>query len=205
MLTSVRIASVCGSCRSSGSKSKRSSGISARLTAASSRAAPITQRRRRSSRRSSGAARRKPTGAGSPRGRSTVNSAGSSEKVSAMPMIMPVPAISPSSEMPAYAVGRNAKKPIAVAELDREIGRQTDEEHGEGDRDHVERADRDGGEPGRQSKAGGHRRDDRADQLQRAQRQEQDRADRNDRQRRREQRAVAQGPEFLVVEHDRAG
>ena len=70
------------------------------LPAISSAAAPMTQRRRSSSQRSSGAARRNPIGSGSPRGRSKVNSAGSSRKFIAIAISMPQPAIQPSARMP---------------------------------------------------------------------------------------------------------
>ena len=52
---------------------------------------------------------------GSPGGFRIASSAGSTVMLLMKAMIMPEPAICPSSERPRYAVGRNEEKPTAVA------------------------------------------------------------------------------------------
>ena len=86
--------------RFNGSKSKLSRGSRARLPSPSSPATAMIQPRRASRKSSIAAARRKPIASGSPRGRSSARLAGKSRKFSAMPIIMPTPAIQPSSWIP---------------------------------------------------------------------------------------------------------
>ena len=71
---------------------------------------------------STGASAAKPIGCGSPGGWSTVNSAGSSVIDVRKAMIMPQPAICPSSERPRYAVGTKDANPSAVAAAARAKG-----------------------------------------------------------------------------------
>ena len=61
------------------------------------------------------AANAKPTSAASPPGRNSVIAAGRKPSVQMNAMIIPAPAISPSSATPENAVGTKARKPAAVA------------------------------------------------------------------------------------------
>ena len=71
-----------------------------------------------------GASDAKPIGCGSPGGFSTVNRAGSRVMLVKNAMIMPQPAIWPSSERPWYEVGRNEENPRAVAAAASAMARQ---------------------------------------------------------------------------------
>ena len=75
----------------------------------------MTGIRCRSTNRSTGASAAKPIGRGSPGGFRTISSAGSSVMLVRKAMIIPEPAICPSSERPRYAVGKNDENPTAVA------------------------------------------------------------------------------------------
>ena len=94
---------------------------------------------------------------------------------------------------------------ITDAKLDPEIDRETDKQHAEGDRDQIERADRQGGKARGQDQPAAERQQHRADQPCRAQSHEHHRQHRDDRQQRRTQRAFLQGRELLVAERDGAG
>jgi hypothetical protein len=122
-------------------------------------------------------------------------------------MIIPPPAIWPSSESPRYDVGMNEEKPTAVAaakrqrgaglarsapqgraqravfvplgsiahtELQAEIDAQTDEQHKERDRNHVQRANRQQAESRGDRQTGGEIDGDREDDPRVAQRQPKD-------------------------------
>ena len=101
MSCSVVIDSTRGLLRSSGLKSKRSSGSRARETTAAASAVPSTSRRWRWTKESTGPSTVKPTSARPPCGaRSTVSRAGSSTMVRTKAMPMPRPATVPSSATP---------------------------------------------------------------------------------------------------------
>src|SRR5487761_309436 len=205
MLTRVRIASVFWFCRSSGSKSKRSSDRRAIPPTASSTAPPAqqkaversgpaeTDRFRLAARAQQRAQRRQQRegqgdaddhadpGDQAEFGNADIGGRQKREKADR--------GRRRGKQQGAVEGGRGAlergseiAQPIALAaiadgELDREVGGEADEQDRKGDRDQVQGADRDGGETGRQGEPGGDRGKDRQDELGRTQREEQDRAD----------------------------
>ncbi len=100
--------------RLSGLKSKRKPASSGKPRIVAASVVPTIQLRRFSRKRSRNASAAKPIGFCSAGGLSTVSKAGSRVNVVASAMMMPIPAIRPSSERPRYAVGRNEKNAVAI-------------------------------------------------------------------------------------------
>src|SRR3984893_2303744 len=99
----------------SGLKSKGRNNNNGDASTTKRRVVPKTGNRYRSRNRSTGASDAKPIGRGSAGGFRTISNAGNSVMLIKKAMIIPEPAICPSSERPRYGVGKNDENPMAVA------------------------------------------------------------------------------------------